>query len=170
VGLDHHLFRRIDRCRPVRQQLGFQDPGQSRQRPAVVDATPYWEPYFGPLAVALYDSTEAYSAGELVYTTAGDGTNRVYVSLQSDNEDNPATATAYDATVTYQKNDVVTSSAIAYMSLIDLNTANTPASSRGLGIGHHLRRRQRRHRLRRRALHLGRRRQYRPRPGHRRRA
>jgi hypothetical protein len=73
--------------------------------------------------------TDRLFAGELVYTTAGDGTNRVYVSLQSDNEDNPATATAYDATVTYQKNDVVTSASIAYMSLIDLNLANTPASS-----------------------------------------
>jgi hypothetical protein len=89
----------------------------------------YWEPYFGPLSVALYDSEEAYFAGELVYTAAGDGTNRVYLSLQSGNEDVPGTATDYDATVTYSKNEVVTSVAIAYMSLVDLNTGNTPASS-----------------------------------------
>lgn len=91
--------------------------------------TPYWEPYFGPMAVALYDSGSAYAAGELVYKTPGDGTNRVYVSLQSDNSDDPATATAWSATVTYQKNDVVTSSAVAYMSLIDFNLNNTPSAS-----------------------------------------
>lgn len=88
-----------------------------------------WEPYCGPMSVSLYTSTVAYGAGELVYTAAGDGTNRVYLSLQSSNSDNPATATAYDATVTYQKNQVVTSVAIAYMSLVDLNKNNTPASS-----------------------------------------
>jgi hypothetical protein len=33
-------------------------------------------------------------AGELVYTTPGDGTYRVYLSLQNGNADNPATATA----------------------------------------------------------------------------
>src|SRR5207244_9025159 len=33
-----------------------------------------WEPYFGPLSVSLYDSTQSYSSGELVYTAACDGT------------------------------------------------------------------------------------------------
>ncbi len=92
-------------------------------------ATAYWEPYFGPIAVALYDADQSYTAGELVYTTAGDGTARIYQSLQSGNSDVPGTATAYSATAVYQKNDVVTSAAIAYMSLINLNTNNTPASS-----------------------------------------
>lgn len=91
--------------------------------------TNYWEPYFGPLAVALYSSATSYYAGELVYTAAGDGTSRVYLSLQNANSDVPATPTAYSATATYQKNEVVTSAAIAYMSLVDLNTGNTPASS-----------------------------------------
>lgn len=89
----------------------------------------YWEPYFGPMAVALYDSDVVYHAGELVYTAAGDGTYRVYLSLINNNEDNPATATAYSASTTYFKNQVVTSAAIAYMSLVDLNINNTPASS-----------------------------------------
>lgn len=89
----------------------------------------YWDPYFGPLAVALYDSDEAYYAGELVYTAAGDGTNRVYLSLQSGNSDVPATATTYSATTTYSKNEVVTYLGTPYMSLVDLNTGNTPASS-----------------------------------------
>lgn len=88
-----------------------------------------WEPYFGPLTVSLYDSSIVFEAGELVYTAAGDGTNRVYVSLQNSNSDNPATATAYDSTSTYQKNDVITYSSVAYMSLIDLNTGNTPSAS-----------------------------------------
>ncbi len=91
--------------------------------------TGYWEPYFGPMTVALYDSDITYHSGELVYTAAGDGTSRIYLSLQDNNEDNPATATAYSATTTYFKNQVVTSVAIAYMSLVDLNINNTPASS-----------------------------------------
>lgn len=88
-----------------------------------------WEPYFGSKTVPLYDATLTYSAGEIVYTAAGDGTNRVYLSLQNANSDNPATATAWDATVTYRKNDVVTYSAVAYMSLTDLNINNTPTAS-----------------------------------------
>lgn len=90
--------------------------------------TSFWAPYFGPMAVPLYDTsgTTAYLAGELVYTTPGDGTNRVYLSLQSANSDVPSTATAYDRTVTYFKNQVVTFASVAYMSLIDLNLNNEP--------------------------------------------
>lgn len=91
--------------------------------------SPYWAQYFGPLSVSLYDSTVSYSAGELVYTAAGDGTNRVYLSLQSGNSDNPATGTDWDDETTYFKNQVVTYSSVAYMSLIDLNINNTPSSS-----------------------------------------
>ncbi len=45
--------------------------------------TNFWEPYFGPRAVPIYDYTgkTSYFAGELVYTTPGDGTYRVFVSL-----------------------------------------------------------------------------------------
>jgi hypothetical protein len=90
--------------------------------------TSFWEPYFGPRTVPLYDAsgTTAYFAGELVYTAPGDGTNRVYLSLQSNNTDDPATPTAYDATVTYFKDQVVTFNSVAYMSLIDLNLNNEP--------------------------------------------
>lgn len=88
-----------------------------------------WQQYFGPLAVMLYASGNSYFAGELVYTTVGDGTYRVYVSLQNGNSDNPAAATAYDATAVYQKNQVVTYSSVAYMSRIDFNTAQTPTAS-----------------------------------------
>jgi hypothetical protein len=88
-----------------------------------------WEPYFGPLAVPLYVSGTSYSSNEVVYTTPGDGTSKVYLSLQDGNTDNPGTATAYDATAVYSKNQVVTYLSVAYMSLINLNTNNTPSAS-----------------------------------------
>lgn len=94
--------------------------------------TNFWEPYFGPRSVSLYDSTIAYFSGELVYTTPGDGTARVYLSLLDGNADVPATATTYDATVTYFKNMVVTFSSISYMSLIDFNLNNTPSTAPAL--------------------------------------
>jgi hypothetical protein len=85
-----------------------------------------WDQYCGPMTVSLYDSATTYSAGELVYTTGGDGIARVYLSLEDGNADNPATATDYDATVTYRKNQVVTYLTVAYMSRIDLNLNNAP--------------------------------------------
>lgn len=90
--------------------------------------TTAWEPYFGPLAVPAYDTsgTTAYFAGEVVYTYSGNGTSLVYLSLQNGNADVPATATAYDATVTYFRNQVVTFASVSYMSLIDLNLNNEP--------------------------------------------
>jgi hypothetical protein len=91
--------------------------------------TTAWEPYFGPMTVSLYASTVSYAAGELAYTAAGDGTNRVFLSLQNDNTDNPATATAWAATTTYRKNQVITYLTVAYMSLIDLNTGNIPSAA-----------------------------------------
>src|SRR6185503_8659108 len=91
--------------------------------------TTSWEQYFGPLSVTLYDSTTSYSAGELVYTTPGDGTSRVYLSLVNGNANNPATATAWSATTTYALAQVVTYSSVAYMSKIDLNLNQTPSAS-----------------------------------------
>lgn len=88
-----------------------------------------WEPYFGPMTVSLYATTITYYSGELVYTTAGDGTSRIYASLQDGNSDNPATATTWSATTTYKTADVVTYLSTAYMSLIDLNTNQTPSSA-----------------------------------------
>lgn len=88
-----------------------------------------WQEYFGPMTVHLYDSTVAYNAGELVYTTDGDGTNRVYLSLQSGNSDDPETATAWDSTVTYYTGQVVTYLTVPYMSAIDFNLNQTPTAS-----------------------------------------
>lgn len=88
----------------------------------------YWQPYFGPLNVPLYDSSgqTLYFAGELVYTAAGDGSYRVYKSLISGNSDVPSVATAWSGTATYFKGQVATFNSVAYMSLIDLNTNNEP--------------------------------------------
>jgi hypothetical protein len=90
-----------------------------------------WDEYFGPLTVQPWDTsgTTAYRAGELVYTFAGGGTNRVYLSLLDGNSDNPATATAWSSAVTYFKNQVVTKSATPYMSRIDLNLNQDPATT-----------------------------------------
>jgi hypothetical protein len=97
--------------------------------PPVPPAFPTWREYFGPMTAALYSATTTYAIGELVYTTAGNGTYRVYRSLVSANADNPATATAWAATTTYFKNQVVTFSAVPYMSLIDFNLNQTPTGS-----------------------------------------
>lgn len=93
------------------------------------EVTSYWDEYFGPLTVSLFDATASYNVGELVYTAAGDGTYRVYLSMISGNADVPATGTAWSASSTYFKNQVVTYLSVAYMSLIDLNTNQTPSSS-----------------------------------------
>lgn len=88
----------------------------------------YWEPYFGPLTASLYDAsgTTAYFAGEVVYTTPGNGTALVYLSLINANPDVPGTATVYNPAITYSRNQVVTFASVAYMSLIDLNLNNEP--------------------------------------------
>lgn len=85
-----------------------------------------WEPYFGPLTVSLFDPGQSYNSGELVYTAAGDGTYRVYVSLVAGNADVPGTTSAWDATATYFKDQVATYSGTPYLSLIDLNTGQRP--------------------------------------------
>ncbi len=88
-----------------------------------------WECYFGPMTVHLYDEDISYKTGEMVYKTPGDGTWKVYMSVADDNEDDPATATTYSATVTYVKDQIVTSAGTPYISLKDFNLGNTPASS-----------------------------------------
>jgi len=90
--------------------------------------TDIWDMYFGPLTVSLYSSTTSYSSGELVYkpgTVAG--SYAVYLSLQNGNSDVPSTATAYDSTVTYGRNQVVSSGGSQWRSLIEVNLGITPA-------------------------------------------
>lgn len=102
-------------------------PNNTGYQPGVIWSA--WEPYFGPLTVALYDSTTTYSTDELVYVAPGDGTYRVYRSLQNSNADVPGTPTAWDGTVTYFQNQVTTFSSVPYMSLVDLNLNNQPSTS-----------------------------------------
>jgi hypothetical protein len=86
-----------------------------------------WQQYFGPLTAPLYATGGSYHAGEIVYTAAGDGTYRVYLSLVDANSDSPSAPTQYDATAVYFKNQVVMFGLVSYMSLIDLNKGNQPS-------------------------------------------
>jgi hypothetical protein len=66
-----------------------------------------WEPYFGPLSVSLYDSSQAYFASELVYTMAGDGTYNVYYSNVNANAVHPALPNQWSKSTTYFQTQVV---------------------------------------------------------------
>lgn len=100
------------------------DSENINQEPGVTDA---WEPYFGPRTVDVYDEDTTYFAGELVYVAVGTGGFVIFMSLQNNNDDEPTTATDYDATVSYQLNDVVKSGSTMYRSLIPINLGITPA-------------------------------------------
>lgn len=111
-------------------------------------STSVWEPYFGPLTVSLYDSTQGYLAGEVVYTAAGDGTNNVYLSRQSNNVVHPALPNQWSTDTTYFQNQVVQvfpawavgttytkgqgityTDGNVYASLTNGNVGNTPSTS-----------------------------------------
>lgn len=96
--------------------------------------TSAWEAYCGPLTADAFDTTgtTGYYAGELVYETPGDGTYVVYLSLTNNNSLDPSTATAWDATVQYMKDQVVELSSTFYASLIDFNLNQSPASAPAL--------------------------------------
>jgi hypothetical protein len=66
-----------------------------------------WEPYFGPLTVMLYDSSQSYFAGEVVYTAPGDGTANIYVSLVEGNTLDPSLPNQWSIATVYMKNQVV---------------------------------------------------------------
>jgi hypothetical protein len=100
-------------------------PDNINNTPGVTDV---WDMYFGPLTVSVYDSATTYSAGELVYKAgAVAGSYAVYMSLENDNADAPDVATAYDATVTYRRDQVVSSGGFQWRSLIEMNKNITPA-------------------------------------------
>lgn len=69
--------------------------------------TTLWEPYFGPVTVSLYDGTQAYFAGELVYTAGGDGTYNVYLSKQNSNAVHPGLPNLWSSATVYSQDDVV---------------------------------------------------------------
>lgn len=107
-----------------------------------------WEPYFGPLTVSLYDYTQSYFTGELVYTAPGDGSYNVYVSLMTGNQVDPSLPNQWSATTVYGQNNVVQAFPAwaggttysqgqtvvgpdlnIYSSLTNSNLGSTPASS-----------------------------------------
>ena len=89
--------------------------------------TTAWEEYFGPLAVAPYDSATVYFAGEVVYVPLSNSSFVVFMSLQNSNEGVPSTATPWGATVTYNKDATVSNGGDQWRSLIPLNLGVTPA-------------------------------------------
>lgn len=102
-------------------------------KPDNIDNSPggnneYWDAYFGPLTVTLYDSTQTYFAGELVYKAgAVAGSYEVYMSLKSANADAPDTATAWVNTTTYYADQVVSYGGSLWRSLLPFNLGTTPA-------------------------------------------
>lgn len=91
--------------------------------------TTAWEQYFGPLTVVPYDEEQEYFPGELVYVAVGMGGFAVFKSLTDNTGVDPATATAWDDEVTYNKGEVVTSGGSQWRSLIELNLNITPADA-----------------------------------------
>ncbi len=91
----------------------------------------YWDLYFGPLAIPPWDdsATTAYYAGDVVYVAPGDGTYRVFLSLQGSNSDDPTSVGAWDDETTYSRDALVSYLSTNYQSLIDLNLNNTPSLS-----------------------------------------
>ncbi len=109
-----------------------------------------WEPYFGPMTASLYDGTQSYFAGEVVYTAPGDGTYNVYLSLVSGNQLDPSLPNLWSLVTTYFQNQVVQvfpawasgttysqgqtvtyTDGNTYSSLVNSNTANIPANTIG---------------------------------------
>ena len=107
-----------------------------------------WVPYFGPLSVSLYDSSQNYYSGEVVYTAAGDGTYNVFASLISGNAVHPALPNQWSTDTTYFEDNVVQvfpawavgttyskgqgalyTDGNVYVSLINGNVGNVPPSS-----------------------------------------
>jgi len=98
--------------------------------------TDNWEAYYGSQAVLLYDPTITYYEGELVYMAGSlAGSFIVYLSLVSGNSPTgvpitgttPNVTTAYDATVTYDIDDMAYYAGFQWRSTIAFNLNNSPA-------------------------------------------
>lgn len=92
--------------------------------------TQAWDRYFGPMTVSPWVTGTSFFAGELVYKAAGNpGGFVIFMSLTSENEDDPAVATAYDALKTYNKGEVISYGGFMWRSVIELNTGISPAEA-----------------------------------------
>lgn len=108
------------------------DPNNTGNQP---DVSPdFWQQYFGPVTVNLFDSTTSYFAGELVYGSVASPS--VYLSMSSISTDNPTTVPAWDATITYKQGDTTTHSSATWQSNTDLNLNHTPAALTAFDIAH----------------------------------
>lgn len=99
-----------------------------------------WEAFFGPMTADEYDSTLTYSIGEVVYVPQASGGGFTpgfapgYISRFDSNSVAPGAAGAYAATASYDRGDLVTYLGSTYISLVDLNVDNTPASAYALYV------------------------------------
>src|SRR5258706_66319 len=100
-----------------------------------------WEPYFGPLTAMLYDSSQSYFAGEVVYMAPGDGTSNIYGSLVEVNTLDASLPNQWSISTDNTGNFpnavgstfwVAMTGSVLYMSLIDLNLGNSPANAPAL--------------------------------------
>lgn len=90
--------------------------------------TDSWDAYFGPKTVSLYNSETSYYAGELVYKQGADaGSYQVWMSLETGNSDDPATATAWVIDTNYGLDAVVTFNGSMWRSTGPYNLGVTPA-------------------------------------------
>jgi hypothetical protein len=101
--------------------------GNLNQSPIVTGTN--WQQYFGPVVADLYDSTQAYFSGDIVYEIPSAGVYNVYISLVSNNSDDPSVIDTWDPSVTYLPGAVVVYSATNYVSLVANNLNQTPNSS-----------------------------------------
>lgn len=92
----------------------------------------YWEDYIGSKYAYLYDSTQSYYPGEIVYEQPAVGTINGYLCVvQTDTTNDPATTApaAWDSTIAYRVGAIVSEGGVNYISLINENLNFDPAST-----------------------------------------
>ena len=95
----------------------------------ILDGTA-WQQYFGPVVADLYDPTQAYFTGDFAYENPQPGYYNVYISLTSNNADDPSKIDQWDPTVSYLPGAVVQVGSITnYVSLVADNLNFSPATS-----------------------------------------
>lgn len=89
-----------------------------------------WQNYFGSMYASLYDSTQSYFPGEIVYEQPTPGTLNAYLSLMENQTDDPGLTTpdAWDSTITYRVGAIVSENGSNYISLINENLNFDPAT------------------------------------------
>jgi hypothetical protein len=92
----------------------------------------FWDTYFGPMNVSLYDSTISYFTGDLVYKAGAiSGAYQVFMSLKTGNTDIPDVASAWVNTTTYYADQTVSSAGSQWRSLLPFNIGLTPTDGPG---------------------------------------